>query len=238
MFGKLQHISVNKNKKMKLSIVVPTYNEGKRVIDTVNKILSETKNIIIVVDDGSTDKTFEMLFNNFDKNKRVFLLSHILNLGKGAAMKTGVKMAWKLKCTGIIFVDADGQHNPKHIGAFERALVKSDLVFGYRSMGVEMPAVRRYGNIFSVNLIKILFYINRTDLLCGFFGFNRVIYKKIRWESSRYGVETEIATRVGKNKTPFFEVKVDTIYIDKYKGVTIFDAFKILLMLPYWYYKK
>lgn len=221
-----------------MAIIVPVYNEGQRVIDTVKKILTATKNIVIVIDDGSSDNSFELLKKNFLKNKQVVLLQHAINLGKGAAMKTGVKMAWKMKCTGVIFVDADGQHNPKHIRDFENGLAKNDLVFGYRSMGVEMPIVRRWGNVFSVNLVKTFFNIRRVDLLCGFFGFNRSVYKKIKWESARYGVETEIATRVGKNKLPFSEVKVDTIYIDKYKGVSIFDAFKILFRLPYWYFKK
>ena len=174
---------------------------------------------------------------NFSNNKRVVLLRHLINLGKGAAMKTGIKMAKKKKMEAVIFIDADGQHNPRHLIEFKKALSTNDLVFGFRSMGTEMPIIRKWGNIFSINLIKTMFKIDRSDLLCGYFGFKLKLYSKIKWFSSRYGVETEIACKAGKNKIEFKEIKVDTIYIDKYKGVTIFDAIKILFKLPFWYFE-
>ena len=223
---------------MKLAIIVPEYNEGDRAVETVKQILKNTQAQILVVDDGSTNGSFESLQNKYLKNNRVIVLQHLVNLGKGAAMKTGIKMAQRLKLDTVIFIDADGQHNPKHLVDFEKALKKYDLVFGYRHMGAEMPTVRKWGNIFSINLIKSLFKIKRADILCGYFGFKLAIYKKITWTSNRYGVETEIACRAGKNQIPFKEVKIDTIYIDKYKGVTIFDALKILAQLPFWYFGK
>jgi len=219
---------------MKCAVVVPVYNEGKRAVGTLTQIKKYFKGEIVVVDDGSVDSSYKEL----KKVKGIHLLKHLVNLGKGAAMKTGVKMAWKLGAKTIIFIDADGQHNPAHLPHFEKALAKSDLVFGYRIMGTEMPAIRKWGNLLSINIMKSLFKIKRADLLCGYFGFKKKIYKKIKWQESRYGVETEIATRVGKYQIPFTEIKVDTIYIDKYKGVTIFDAMKILLKLPFWYFKK
>lgn len=63
-------------------------------------------------------------------------------------------------------------------------------------------------------------------------------YDKVYWKSDRYGVETEIATKLGKKRLEFYEVKVNTLYLDKYKGVTIIDALKILLHIPYWYLSK
>ena len=225
-------------KNIKIAIIVPEYNEGQRAVDTISSILKFSKNLVIVVDDGSDDNSFELLEKEFNKNKQVVLLKHLINLGKGAAMRTGIKMARKRKMVAVIFIDADGQHNPKHLVDFERLLKSNDLVFGFRSMGVEMPSVRKWGNIFSLNLIKTLFKIDRSDLLCGYFAFKLKLYSKIKWSSSRYGVETEIAARAGKNKIDFREIKIDTIYIDKYKGVTIFDAFKILVKLPYWYFEK
>ena len=83
-----------------------------------------------------------------------------------------------------------------------------------------------------------MFNIKRKDLLCGFLGFRKEVYRQIKWKSCRYGIETEMATKVGRNKIPFSEVKIDTIYIDKYKVVTIFDAFKILGKIPLWYFEK
>ncbi|KKQ71382.1 MAG: Glycosyl transferase family 2 [Candidatus Shapirobacteria bacterium GW2011_GWE1_38_92] len=223
---------------MKIVVIMPLYNEGKRAVKTVLDVKKYFDGTVVIVDDGSRDNSYNLLEKKFGQDKKVVILQHIINLGKGAAMKTGVKMAWSKGADSVIFIDADGQHNPKHLPAFEDALAREDLVFGYRSMGVEMPVIRRWGNIFSINLMKSMFNIKRADLLCGFFGFKRNVYKLIKWSESRYGVETEIAARVGKYQIPFKEVKIDTIYIDKYKGVTIFDAFKILIKLPYWYFRK
>lgn len=224
---------------MRVAIVVPVYNEEKRAVNTVKKILEVDKqSLVILVDDGSRDNSYKILQSAFGKNKRVVILQHIINLGKGAAMKTGVEKAWKLGCDTIIFVDSDGQHNPEHLLDFKKELRKSNLVFGRRKMGVEMPVIRKWGNIAMVELVKRFFNIQRSDILCGYFGFKKIIYKKIKWDEPRYGVETQIAVKVGKNKLPFSEVNVDTIYIDKYKGLSIFEAFSFFAKLPYWYIKK
>jgi len=224
---------------MKIFIIVPVYNEEKRAVETVNKILKTDKNLnVIVIDDGSIDNSLTILKNNFRNNSRVIISSHVINLGKGAAMKTGFKIAWKLGGEALIFVDADGQHNPKYLPRFIEELQKYPIVFGYRELNKNAPWIRRNGNKFAGWLIGVLFNVKRKDLLCGFLGFRKEVYKKIKWESCRYGIETEMATKVGRNKIPFSEVKIDTIYIDKYKGVTIFDALKILFKIPFWYFNK
>jgi len=221
---------------VKVMVVMPVYNEKGRVVRVIKRILKEYKLEVVVVDDGSTDDSFDILKRNFGKEKRVYLLRHILNLGKGAAMKTGVRMVKKIKGEAVLFVDSDGQHNPKQIREFLKEIEKFDLVFGYRDVGNRMPRVRRWGNLIAKKIVKTLFGIERKDMLCGFFAFKMSVFPKIRWKSSRYGVETEIAVRVVKSGLCFKEIKVDTIYINKYKGVSIFDAVRILMRLPYWYF--
>jgi hypothetical protein len=71
-------------------------------------------------------------------------------------------------------------------------------------------------------------------MLCGFIAFTENAYQKIKWDSSRYGVETEIVARTGKNRLKYSEIPIATIYKDKYKGVTIFDAIGILFNIPRW----
>lgn len=223
-------------KKKSLVIIVPVYNEEAQVAKTLNLILEKSKLRIVVIDDGSTDNSFEVLEKLFGKNKRIYLLRHVINLGKGAAMKTGVEFAWKLKFWGVIFIDADGQHDPKHLFEFENLLKKIPVVFGCRELNEKMPWIRKMGNLVALKLVGGLFGINRSDLLCGFMAIRRSVYKKIAWRSCRYGVETEMATKVARNKISFSEVKIDTIYLDAYKGVTILDALKILLNIPFWYF--
>lgn len=224
---------------MKMFVVVPVYNEENRVMGTVKQILKIDKNFkVVVVDDGSSDNSLRILKKHFSKNDRVTLSSHVINLGKGAAMKTGLKIAWKLGGEAVIFIDADGQHNPKYLPKFIKGLEKYPIVFGYRELNKNSPWIRRNGNKLAGWLVGVLFNIKRKDLLCGFLGFKKEFYKQIIWKSCRYGIETEMATKIGKNKIPFSEIKIDTIYIDKYKGVTIFDAFKILFKIPFWYFSK
>lgn len=223
----------------KIFIIIPVFNEETRAIETINKIFSSVIDInIIVVDDGSFDNSYKEIKDKFSKNKKVTVAKHVINLGKGAAMKTGMKIAWKMGAEAVIFIDADGQHNPKYLPKFIEKLNQYPVVFGYRELNKNSPWIRRNGNKFASWLVGILFSIKRKDLLCGFLGFKKEIYKKIIWKSTRYGIETEMATKVGKNRIPFSEIKIDTIYIDKYKGVTIFDAFKILAKIPFWYFEK
>ena len=224
--------------KIKIAIVVPEYNEGNRLVSTIRGILKASKNVVLVIDDGSTDKSYDLVSKTFKDNKRVVVKKHIVNLGKGAAMKTGVELAWKLGYGAVIFVDADGQHNPEHLKKFEEKLELSPIVFGYRVLDKKVPWIRKWGNILAADLIKIMFNIKKKDLLSGYLGFRKEVYPLIKWSSSRYGIETEMATKIGKNHLSFSEIKIDTIYIDKYKGVTILDALKVLAQIPFWYFAK
>ena len=223
---------------MKIAIIVPEYNEGDRVVLTVKSILKESKCDVLIIDDGSTDGSFGLIKKSFENNNRVMARRHVINLGKGSAMKTGVELAWKLGFEAVIFVDADGQHNPKHLKDFEKGLEESPIVFGYRALNKKMPLIRKWGNILAANMVKILFNINKKDLLSGYLGFRKEVYPMIEWSSNRYGIETEMATKIGKNHLAFSEIKIDTIYIDKYKGVTILDALKVLVQIPFWYFAK
>jgi glycosyltransferase involved in cell wall biosynthesis len=219
-------------------VVVPVYNENKRAVETIKNILREFKGKIIVIDDGSTDETKILLNKYYLSNSRVTIKSYRKNKGKGAALRMGVEIAWKMGGKAVIFIDADGQHNPKYINNFIEKLDNHLIVFGYRLLSRRMPLLRRLGNIVAVYLIKFLFNINKKDLLSGYLAFRKEVYEKIKWESNRYGIETEMATKIGKQNISFYEFKIDTIYIDKYKGVTLVDAIKVLMKIPYWYFKK
>ena len=221
----------------KVIVVVPVYNENIRAIDTVNNIFKVFKGDILVINDGSTDETENLLIKNYLSNKRITIKSYKENKGKGAALRIGVELAWKIGGDAVIFIDADGQHDPKYIKKFIEKLDSNNIVFGYRLLSRKMPFLRRLGNIIAVYLIRCLFNIRKKDLLSGYLGFRKDVYKNIKWYSNRYGIETEMATKIGKQKINFYEFKIDTIYIDKYKGVTLIDAIKVLIQIPYWYLK-
>ncbi len=211
-------------------VVIPAYNEEKRITE----VLKRTKKycqLILVVDDGSEDKTSEAV-----KKMGVRVLHHEINLGKGAALKTGCEAAFKLGADLVVTLDADGQHNPEDIPRFVNAQKekKVGLVLGSRNLGFGMPLIRFLGNKIDSFLIGLFFGIYVTDPLCGFRAITRQAYKTITWESSGYGVETEMIAKAGLKKLKFVEIPVETVYTDKYKGVSILDAYKILLDVLRW----
>ncbi|RLC30852.1 glycosyltransferase family 2 protein, partial [Candidatus Woesebacteria bacterium] len=92
---------------MKIFIVIPAYQEEERIGNVIRDV-TKTKFPIVVVDDGSKDNTFKIA-----SKYRVTALRHKVNLGKGAAMKTGAEVAFKMGADAIVFMDSDGQHKAK-----------------------------------------------------------------------------------------------------------------------------
>ncbi len=216
---------------MKIFLIIPSFNEGQRLVKT----LRETKKYIaekntIVVDDGSrTPETLPV-------GSKAILVRHEINLGKGEAMKTGAKYAFNNRADAVIYIDADLQHNPKYLPKFKKLLKTNDLVFASRVPTLGAPLVRLLGNKFASIYINILFGIYISDLLSGYRALNKKAYQLLKWESPRYGVETEMVARLGqnKNKLKWAEFPIETIYVNKYKGVTIIDAIKILTKSIWW----
>jgi len=212
---------------MKIFVVIPLFNEEKHIVKVL-KDVSFYKLPVVVVDDGSIDDSKKMILDCRLKNTT--LLEHKINLGKGAAMKTGADYAFSHGADAIIFMDSDGQHQasdlPKFIDALESG--KYDIVSGSRNYSYGVPLVRFLGNKFASVVMSAMFHIYISDVLCGFKGLTKNAYEKLRWDSSGYGVETEIVARAGKTKLNICEVPVGTVYHNKVKGVTILDAFGIL----------
>ena len=90
------------------------------------------------------------------------------------------------------------------------------------------------GNKLASVLVGFMFGIYVSDLICGFRGLTKNAYKKIKWESTGYGVETEMVIRTKKNGLSHCEVPVETVYYDNYKGVSIIDALGVLVNLFRW----
>jgi glycosyltransferase involved in cell wall biosynthesis len=217
----------------KYFVVVPAYNEVKNIRRCVNHILKFSKNVI-VVNDGSSDGTREIL----DSIPGIHTIHLDKNEGKGKAMRIGAEMSWQLGADGIIYMDGDNQHDPKHIPEFEKLLKENDIVVGVRVLKTSVPWWRKIGNMIMVKLMRYLFEISLIDMMCGYRAFTKQGYQSISWTSDSYGVEIEALTKIGRNKIPFITLVVDTIYHDKYKGFSLIDAIKILFQIPVWYLSK
>ncbi len=209
-------------------VVIPAYNEERNI----SRIIKKTKRYVsevIVVDDGSTDRT-----KQFGENAGAVVLRHIVNLGKGAALKTGCDFAVKKGAKFIIALDADAQHNPQDIPRFIEKLKKYDIVFSYRKPGRKMPFVLRFGNWFISGIVGFLYGVSLRDTQSGFRAFSKEAYDKVRWNSSDYSMESEMIANAGKQKLKYVQIPIETIYSDKYKGTTVIDGIKIVLNMIWW----
>jgi len=220
--------SKSRLKKNNTWIIIPAYNESKNIKGVLLEVKKYCQNIV-VIDDGSKDGTFEIA-----NKEKVVALQHIVNMGKGAALKTGCDYAVNHGADILIAIDSDGQHDPAEIPHFLEALKDKDIVFGCRKLNQKMPLVFRYGNFFINKSTELLFGIKLHDTQSGYRAFTKEAYQKIRWKSSDYSVESEMIARVGRHRLRYAEIPIETIYADKYKGTTIIDGFKIVLNLILW----
>lgn len=213
-------------------IIIAAYNESKHISNVLKEIKKSYGNII-VVDDGSKDNTPEI-----SKKERVIVLKHIVNLGKGAAMKTGCDYAIKNNADILVLVDADGQHEPKEIPEFLKKIKEKDIVFGYRTFSKKMPKILSFGNKFINFATKLLYGLNLKDTQCGYRAFTAQAYKKIRWRSLDYSMESEMIANTGKHHLKYAQVPIATIYSEKYKGTTVLDGIKIVMDMLLWRLKR
>lgn len=212
----------------KIFVIIPAYNEETHI----KKIIEETVNYsenVIVIDDGSKDKTYKIA-----KAAGVTVLRHLVNLGKGAALKTGCDYAYMHGADIFVLMDADRQHNPEEIPNFIKELDGNDVIFGYRAEKQSMPLEKRFANMLLDLAIGFLSNVKIKDTQSGYRAFTRNAYKKLRWESSDYCVETEMIANAGKYKLKYKQIPIKTIYVDKYKGASISDALKIVFNLVKW----
>jgi len=207
--------------------IIPAYNEEKDIKGVIRDTKKYVKNILII-DDGSKDRTYEIT-----KREGVTAVKHIINLGKGAALKTGCDFAVKSGAEILVVLDADAQHEPKEIPNFIRSLKDVDMVFGYRQLE-GMPFILKFGNLCINKITQLLFKIRIRDTQSGYRAFTSRAYRKIRWKASNYSMESEMIANLGKHKLKYKEIPIRTIYTDRYKGTTVLDGIKIVFNMIWW----
>lgn len=183
----------NFSRDIKYSLIIPAYNEEEGlpvVLNDVFKLINESYEII-VVDDGSTDRTREVA-----QRFPCRVISHIYNSGKGAAMKTGIKEA---RGESIIFIDADNTYPPEGILELAKALDNYDMALASRKTGHQnIPAFNRIGNSIFRNSIRYLYGFQGYDPLTGLYGMKKTYLKSMNLESKGFGIESEICIKAAR----------------------------------------
>ena len=178
---------------MKIYAVIPAYNEEKTVAEVVEKTKDlEIVDEVIVVDDCSTDNTFQEA-----KKAGARAVRLIINMGAGFSTRIGCDIAVNDGADIIVTLDADGQHDPAEIPRLVQVLEEKglDIVFGSRPPNNEMPFIKRFGNTGLYWIAYLLYKMRIKDTQTGYHVFTRDAYEKIRWESNRYGAGSEILTQ-------------------------------------------
>jgi glycosyltransferase involved in cell wall biosynthesis len=215
---------------MKTVLVLPAYNEEEYIAELVKqgrKFVDE----VIVVDDCSRDQTYHRAMES-----GALVLHHKINLGKSCAMKTGCEAAIKLNSDLIALMDSDGQHKPSDLPRFfkEMELKRADIVIGARSQEKKSPLVRFYGNKLLALLVVALFGVRIKDIQSGFRVFRSEVFQSLNWVSNNYHADAEMTVRIGKKKLDYSEIPIESIYIDKHKGMTPIDGIALALNIIKW----
>ena len=206
---------------MKVSIIIPVLNPTSRLVTLTNELIKNKFNDIVVVDDGSTND-YKSIYKKLNKNIRV--MYHSVNLGKGAAIKTGIK---NIKTDAYITVDADFQHSVNDIIKIREELKNNDVVIGQRNFSLDnVPFKSKFGNKFSSIMYTLKTRKKCIDTQSGLRGIN-IKYKKemLNIKGNRYDYEMNQLFYFAKNNIDVKYIDMETIY-EKGNPTSHFNALK------------
>jgi len=198
---------------MKLSVVIPCYNESKTIRAILDQVLAVQLSLereIVVVDDCSTDGTRDLL-ETLGGHEAIRVVLHAVNRGKGAALRTGFQHA----IGDIIIVqDADLEYDPNEYPRLLKPILdgKADVVFGSRFAGGESHRVLYFwhslGNKFLTSLSNMFTNLNLTDMEVCYKAFRKSVIDRIELKEDRFGFEPEFTAKVARLGCPVYEVGI------------------------------
>ena len=231
---------INSEEIKDIYLVVPAFNEEKTVSQIIEGIADEGYNVILV-DDGSRDKTLDLAIESKKKYpNQIFVVSHVINRGLGAALKTGMMVALNKGAKYIVTFDADGQHEIKDIPKVCKPLQdgEADVVIGARPFE-DMPISKSFANII-MNSLTLLFYgKNVKDSQSGLRAFTSHAADVINIVSRGYGVSSEFIKEISDKNLRLSEVTITTIYTPETqnKGTDAIVGLKILTKMVFDFFR-
>jgi glycosyltransferase involved in cell wall biosynthesis len=221
---------------MRLSVIIPVYNELNTIEEIIRRVDAvDLADEIIVVDDGSTDGTRDILKGLDDKHPKLKLFLHERNQGKGAAVRTGIKEA---SCEYLIIQDADLEYDPRDYHAILKPMEEglADVVYGSRFLGAPRRSTMFWhmiANKLLTLMTNILYNSILSDMETGYKLFKREILVDIPLNAKRFDFEPEITAKLLKRKYRIFEVPI-TFNPREYsegKKIGLKDAFEAIWTL-------
>ncbi len=209
---------------MKISIIMPVYNEAATIKEIVSRVQqTDLDKEVIIVDDHSTDATSEYLKEISARYENIRVLSHDRNRGKGAALRTGFAHA---SGDVIIIQDADLEYNPQEYGYLLGPILdgRADVVYGSRFLGGPHRVLffwHYVGNKFLTLLADAFSNLNLTDMETCYKVFKKDVLNGITIKSNRFGFEPEFTMKVAKKGFRVYEVPIS------YSGRTYEEGKKI-----------
>jgi glycosyltransferase involved in cell wall biosynthesis len=195
---------------LKLSIVIPIYNERETLETLIAKVNSvDYEKEIILIDDFSTDGTRKIL-KKYENKEGFKVLYHNHNQGKGAALRTGFS---SVNGDIIIIQDADLEYNPADYGTLIEPIMdgRADVVYGSRFLGGPHRVLffwHSVGNMVLTTLSNMLTNVNLTDMETGYKVFTKKVNDTLTFKCNRFGFEPEFTAKVAKNNFRIFEVPI------------------------------
>jgi len=210
---------------MKITCVIPAYNEEKNIVKVINNVRPFV-NEIIVIDDGSKDNTFEAA-----RSTGAIAVRHIINRDQGAALRTGTQLALDRDADIIIHFDADDQFQATDIPEMIKPLLenKADAVLGSRFLTKKsnLPKVKEYVIMPLARFINLLFFnIRLSDPQSGFRALSRQSALDLKIENDGKAHCSEIIYILFKNKNRVIEVPITVIY--HHYGQKLSGGFQII----------
>jgi glycosyltransferase involved in cell wall biosynthesis len=220
---------------MKYSIVVPCFNEEKTLEKIIYQVLKSNINIheVIIVDDCSNDNSKKIAQQLSEDNNIIKLISHDVNLGKGAALRSGFE-----KASGdvIIIQDSDLEYDPselvKLIQPFEK--YQADVVYGSRFLGGDFVRLHFFWHYLANKLLTFLCNcftnLNMTDMETGYKLIKKNKLDQINLKETSFGIEPELTIKLSKLNSVFYEVPIsyNGRSYDEGKKIGLKDAFRAI----------
>jgi glycosyltransferase involved in cell wall biosynthesis len=225
---------------MKLSVVIPVYNEQGTLAEIVARVQATPfEKEVILVNDGSRDRSAEIMEELSKRYPNVRCFHHAQNSGKGAALSTGFR---QVSGDIVLIQDADLEYDPNDYAALLRPILegKADVVFGSRFMGGAYTRVHLFwhyvGNRTLTMVSNMFTNLNLSDMETCYKVFKREIADQIEIKSRTFAVEPEFAAKVAKLKARVYEVPISYAGRDYSEGkkIGLKDAFIALWAIVRW----